>query len=141
MTRSLSSLFIVLTLYFLLTGCTSREDADATLAKGCEAAVGAMLPADAEIDHVTGTSFTPAAQGTDFRHVTLNAVILDGWLEVENEYECTFQEKRSLFGGHRASFEQLKIDDRIYGRSGNEIVGSMDDFTKIEDAVRRAMYE
>jgi hypothetical protein len=40
-----------------------------------------------------------------------------------------------------ASLYQLRIGDQVYGKAGNEILGDAQDFIKLTDAIRAAMYE
>jgi hypothetical protein len=40
-----------------------------------------------------------------------------------------------------ASIYQVRTGERIVGKSGNEILGDAQDFLKLTDAIREAMYE
>lgn len=125
----------------LLSGCVSREQADAKLAKGCEAGVKAMLSEGRTIAKIADTKFSPSPEGPSMRHVTLNAIENDGFLEVENKFECVFDEQFGLFNmNYTASIYQVRTGERVIGKSGNEILGDAQDFLKLTDAIREAMY-
>ncbi len=125
----------------LLTGCIDRAQADAKLAKGCEAGVNTMLENGDQIGKVVKTEFTPATEGQGMRHVALTATIKDDWSEQEQTYECVFEED---FGPmnmtHTAAIYQVKVGDKVIGKSGNEIMGDAQDFLKLNEAIRQAMY-
>lgn len=136
--RFILSLFCVLT----LSGCVNRTQADAKLSRACEAAVNTILDDTQRIDKVKSATFTGSPVGPDFRHVTIHTIMLDGWLETDYDYDCIFQEGFGfLNSGYTASIHQVKTEDRIIGKSGNEISGDFDDFVKLTDAVRKALYE
>lgn len=125
-----------------LSGCVDREYADNTLKKGCLAGINALLPEGSELKEVIDIKFEPSPVGPDFRHVEIKALEMDGWLEEETSYKCVFQESFSFMNKtHTASIYQIRIGDRLVGKSGNEIVGTVEDFTKLTDAMREAMYE
>lgn len=125
----------------LLSGCVSREQADAKLAKGCEAGVNALLPEGRTISKVADAKFSPSPEGANMRHVTLKAIENDGFLEVENSFECIFEESFGfLNANYTASVYQVRTGERVVGKSGNEILGDAQDFLKLTDAIREAMY-
>lgn len=125
-----------------LTACVSREQADEKLARACSAGVSAILPEGQEIGPIGDKKFTPASDGPNMRHVALTVKMDDGWIEDNTTYECVFEEN---FGFMRttytASLYNLKAGERIFGKSGNEISGDAEDFIKLTDAVRKALYE
>lgn len=126
----------------LLTGCVNREQADEKLVKGCAAGIAALLPEGRTMGEIKSTKLTESPEGANFRHVTLSAIEKDGWLENEVEYECTFEENFGfLNSNYTGSIYQIKFDDQVYGKSGGEILGSAEDFVKLTDAIRKAMYE
>jgi len=135
--------FVLTTICLLaLSGCVSREQADAKLARGCEAGVKALLPEGMTLDRVTEKKFSPSPEGRDMRHVTLKTVTLDGWLETEQDYECIFEESFGLFNmSYTAAIHQVHTGDKVYGRAGREILGDAEDFLKLEEAIRGVMYE
>jgi hypothetical protein len=125
-----------------LTGCVSREQADAKLAKGCAAGANSLLPEGQTIGEIVSKTSTPSPEGPDYRHITIKVKQMDGWLEGDGTYECTFQESFGfLKNNYTGSLYQLKIGDKVYGKAGNEIMGTAEDFLKITDAVRDAMYK
>jgi hypothetical protein len=125
-----------------LAGCVSREQADAKLIKGCTAGVSVLLPEGRTVGEIKGSQITASPEGPDFRHVTLNAVEKDNWLENEVQYECTFEEEFGFMNSsYTGSIYQIKFDDQVYGKSGGEILGSAEDFLKLTDAIRKAMYQ
>lgn len=135
-------IFIALAGLLILTGCVSREDADAQLVRGCEAGVNALLPDDRRIDHIARIETGASPSGAGHRHVTLHAVETDDWLETENTYQCIFEESFGFLNtSYTASIYQLRFDNHVYGRAGREVTGSMQDFIRLTDAIRRAMYE
>ena len=104
-----------------LTGCVNREQADAKLAKACEAAVNVFLGEGQRIDKIKDASFTASPIGPDMRHVTIHTIMMDGWIEAENDYECVFQEGFGfLNSGYTASIYQVKVGEDVYGKSGND---------------------
>ena len=142
MNYKLSILALCFTSLFL-TGCVSREYADNTLKKGCIAGIKAMLPEDKEFRDVLDVKFEPSPVGPDFRHVKITAIEMDGWLETEAEYQCIFQESFGLFKNHHtASIYQLRYGEGLMiGKSGRDIIGSPENFLKLTDAIREALYE
>lgn len=126
----------------LLTGCVSREHADAKLAKACEAGVNVVLPEGRKITRVAKTDFSPATEGPAMRHVKLTAIETDGFLEIENAFDCVFEESSGfLNSNHTASVYYVRAGDRMIGKSGNEIIGSAAEFMELNDAMRDAMYK
>ena len=125
-----------------LTACGSKQEAEAKLARGCEAALKVMLDKPdytRQIDKVTGTSF---GMSEGYRLVTLKAITKpkESGSEMEESFDCKFQETQ-MFNYIRwsADLVQLKIDDTIYGSSGGEIYGSVEDQIKLTNAVTNAM--
>lgn len=125
-----------------LSGCVNREQADAILVKGCMAGVGSLLPEGETTGEIKDKSFSPSSIGPGMRYVKITTTAADGWLEEANTFECIFDESFGLFNSNYvASIYQLRFGDQVYGKSGNEIQGSFDDFLKLTDAIRKAMYE
>lgn len=133
--------FFGLAAVLLLTGCMSREQADAKLSTACGAAVGAMLPEGSRIDSVKAFHGEPSGEGPGLRHMTITAMYMDGWIEQENEYECVFEESFGFASmSYTASIYQVRWDGEMIGKSGGEIVGDAEDFIKLTDAVRKSLY-
>ena len=124
----------------LLAGCVSREQADAKLGKGCAAGISALLPEGRKIERIVDTKFSASPLGDDMRLVQLKAIENDGFLEIETNFECTFEEGFGPFGlSYNGVIHQMRIGETIIGRSGDEILGSATDFIKLTDAVTDAM--
>lgn len=135
--RILMALLCVL----MLSGCMSREQADAKLAKACEAAVNAFLDETQRIDNIKDATFSGSPVGPDYRHVTIHTIMIDGWLETEYDYECIFQEGFGfLNSGYTASIYQVNTGETIIGHSGNQILGDAEEHIKLNNAVREALY-
>lgn len=43
--------------------------------------------------------------------------------------------------GYTAAIYQVIMDERVVGGAGSEILGSAQEFIKLNDAVRKALYE
>jgi hypothetical protein len=141
MTARLHTFVLLGTCALLLSGCVSREQADAKLAKGCEAGVNVLLPEGRTISKVASSKFSPSPEGPNMRHVELKAIENDGFLEVENTFECVFDESFGFMNmNYTASVYQVRTGERVVGKSGNEILGDANDFLKLTDAIREAMY-
>ncbi len=126
----------------VLTGCVSRDQADAKLAKACAAGVNVFLQDGQQIDKIVESKFTPSPVGQGFRHVTLVAIVKNDWLEQNHTYECDFQESFGFMGtSYSASIEKLDAEGTVIGRAGGEILGDAQDFIKLTDAIRKALYD
>lgn len=131
------------TALMLMTGCVDRATADAKLAKGCAAGVKALMKDDLELKSVNSFDATESPEGPDMRFITIHTTTADGWLDMDRDYSCIFEESFGfLNSSYTASIYQLRVsDDEIYGKSGREIMGDAQDFIKLTDAIRKAMYE
>jgi len=140
--KSKLPLYVSLICAMALTGCVNREQADAKLAKACEAAVNVFLVDGQRIDKVKGSTATASPEGPDMRHITIQTIMMDGWIEAENNYECVFQEGFGfLNSGYTASIYQVKVGDTVVGKSGNEVLGTAEEHMKLNEAVRKALYD
>jgi hypothetical protein len=139
---SMNRLSIIALLSLLvLSGCVSREQADEKLAKGCAAGVQSLLPDGVKIDHIAGKEASKSPEGPDMRYIKIKTVTIDGVLPEDKDYECIFEEEFGFMNAsYTASIYQVRTGDATYGKSGNEIMGNADDFLKLTDAVRQAMY-
>lgn len=125
----------------LLSGCVSREQADAKLAKACAAGVNALLPEGRKIERTIDTKFSAAPDEPDMRLVKLKAIENDGFLEVESDFECTFEEGFGLFNmSYYAAAHQVRMGERVVGRDGDSILGDSSEFAKLTDAVNGALH-
>jgi hypothetical protein len=77
------------------------------------------------------------------RFITIHTTTADGWLDEDRDFSCIFEESFGFMNmNYTASIYQLRIsDDEIYGKAGKEIMGDAQDFIKLTDAIRKAMYE
>lgn len=139
--NSLSKTLIAALCVFTLSGCVSREDADATLKLGCVAGIKALLPDGTEMGDIQEIAFEHSPIGNDFRHIGIKAIQDDGWLQEEKQYVCIFQENFGMFNSHHtASIHQIRIgEDKIVGKVGNDIIGTPDEFLKLTEAIRVSM--
>ena len=123
-----------------LTGCVSREEADAKLALGCEAASLLFAQQGVQVETTGQIIFGQSDLGKNFRHVLMSVTETDGWHQEQKEYRCIFMEE---FGFARlryvATIYQVRVGDQIFGKEGNEIIGSLEDHIRLTDAVARAM--
>lgn len=127
---------------FTLSGCVSREQADEKLSKACAAGVNVFLPEGQVIDAIKNSESTPSPIGTNFRHIKLTATVKNDWLEQDHIYDCDFQESFGFLGmSYTASIERLDAEGKIIGRAGKEILGDAQDFIKLTEAIRKALYE
>ena len=127
---------------FALSGCVDQATADAKMARGCEAAVQALVPGSREIVQVKNTSFEnkPLEDEGIHRHVTLSVLEKDGWAELDKSYNCVFLEQWGfLRTTHGALIMQVNIDDKKYGRAGSGLSGSIKEFIRLTESVDKAM--
>lgn len=127
----------------LLTGCISREQADTRLANGCAAGAENFIEEGVKIKKIVKSSFSTSTElGEGYREIILDVVESDGWYETDNQYKCIFAEEFTPFNAsHKASLYQIKVDDELYGKKGDEIIGSFQDHLKLTETVDRAMRE
>lgn len=127
---------------FILSGCVSREQADAKLTKACAAGVNVFLPEGQEVGEIKNSESTPSPIGPGFRHIKLTATVKNDWLEQDHIYDCDFQESFGFLGmSYAASIERLDAEGTVIGRAGKEILGNAQDFIKLTEAIRKALYE
>ena len=127
----------------LLSGCVSQDQADAKIARGCEAGVKALL-APVTIKEVKAKHFS-FEENSEGRHraVKLDTVTKDGWLETEKSYACVFAQQWGLFkSSHTALLTRIELPDgRIVGKKDNKIIGDMGQFLKLTETVQDAMQQ
>jgi hypothetical protein len=125
-----------------LTGCGAEQEIQAKMARGCEAAVKAMLSKDIydrQIESVNGSKF---GMSDGYRLVTIDVTSKTKEFNdpVEDSFSCKFEETKVLgFLGWKAALVQVKIDDVIYGSDGGELFGTVEDQMALTAAVEAAM--
>jgi hypothetical protein len=133
---------LIALLSLTLTACISQDNADVKMAKGCVAAVNALIKDDGkEIMEVKSKNYAQEdAEGGLHRRVTINAIEKEGWLELDKEYSCLFMQQWGLFkSSHNALLVQVKIEDELYGKKDGTIIGDFEDFLKLTKVVDSAM--
>ena len=132
--------FLVLSV-LVLSGCVTREQADAKLARGCAAGAELFLEEGYKIKEIKDKIFRDDPElGRGFREVRLFVVESDGWYDTDQEYKCVFSETIGLFNmSHNATIYQLKLHDQTYGKEGSQILGSFEDHLKLTETVEQGM--
>jgi hypothetical protein len=133
--------WLMLLSVLVLSGCVSREDADAKLARGCAAGAELFLEEGYKIKEIKDKIFRDDPElGRGYREVRLFVVESDGWYDADQEYKCIFEETMGPFGmSHAATIHQLKMHDQTWGKEGDKIVGSFDDHLKLTETVEQGM--
>ena len=126
----------------LLSGCVDRAMADAKLTKGCIAGAKTFIDEGFEIKEIKDKKYQNApGLGKGHREVTITALESDGWYEGDETYQCIFYEEFSAFNiGHRASIYQIRAKERIYGKEGDKIHGSLNEWIKLSETIEDAMH-
>lgn len=125
----------------VLTGCVTREQADARIARGCAAGVELFLDEGFKIKEIKDTFFKDSKDlGKGYRNVIIKAIESDEWLDVDKQYECIFAESFGfLNSSHVATIYQVKVNGQTYGKEGDKILGSFQDHLKLTEVVEQAM--
>lgn len=133
--------FLSLVALLMLTGCVTREQADAKLARACAAAAEIFLDEGFTIKEIKDRLYGDVKDlGPGYRRVTLKAIESDSWFEVDKDYECIFVESFGFANmSHRATIYQVKVNDQVYGKEGDKILGSMETHLKLNEAVDKAL--
>lgn len=126
----------------ILSGCVSREQADAKLARGCLAGAEIFLDEGFKIGEIKNKTFRDApGLGKGYREVTLKVLETDGWYEADRDYQCIFAEEFAIANlNHTASLYQLRMHDQVYGKEGDQLLGSFQDHLKLTEKVEQAMF-
>lgn len=120
-----------------LTGCMSREQADTRLERACAAGAELFIEEGHKIKEVKDRIFRQSPEfGGGYREVRLTVVDSDGWYDADKDIQCVFVESFNFFG-HSATIHQLKMDDKIWGKQGNEVLGTMEEHLKLNETVER----
>lgn len=124
-----------------LNGCVSREQADEKLAQACAAAASVFLEDGMEIKDIKSKTFgTPQDFGSGYREVKLSTLESDGWVDEDKNYKCVFIEDTGVFGSsYNAEIYLLDTGPQIFGKSGNEIHGSIQELSEINSAVSNVL--
>lgn len=124
-----------------LAGCVSQDQADEKMARGCKAGIDSLLgSANIETVKSTNYSFENNLEG-QHRRITLETVMKDGWLELDQSYSCLFAQQWGFFkSSHAAVLVQVKFPDgRVVGKKDGVIVGELQDFVNLSNTVEKAM--
>jgi hypothetical protein len=132
---------LLLSSSLLLTGCISREQADHRLQNGCAAGAELFMEEGHKIKEVKDHIFRDNPDlGPGYREVRLTVVDSDGWYDADKEIKCIFAENYGMFGSsHTATIYQLKMDDKTWGKEGNEILGTMEEHLKLTETVEQGL--
>jgi hypothetical protein len=126
----------------LLTGCISREQADAKLVAACRAGISALKPDEADaIKAITDVHAGPSSQGPTIRAITMKqAANEDGWITDPVTYSCSFDETFGMFHmGWTAMVRNVNLGDRVIGETGSVIQGDANDFMVLTKAVQGSL--
>ncbi len=137
----MKNLFICLSCAIFLCSCVTRDQADKRLEAGCSAAAEMFIDSDFFIKDIKRVISKPSVEfGASYRDITIFAVESDNWLDIDKEYKCTFSEEFGLFNTtYHASIYQIHVNDEIYGKKDNKILGDLEDHLKLVKAVEDAM--
>ncbi len=138
--RSRWSLAMTMTLALLtLTSCVSREQADKRLENGCAAGAELFFEEGHKVKEIKDSQFRDDPKlGSGYREIRLTIVDSDGWYDADKEIKCIFVENFN-FVQHTATIYQLKMDERTWGKEGNEILGTMEEHLKLTETVEQGM--
>lgn len=127
----------------LVTACSSREDADRKMAKGCEAGVRVLLAketSDRQIDKIRDKSFSSDGK---IRIVTLSGGTKNkayGY-DADETFTCRFTEDYGPgFFNWQAAVQQIKIGDTVFGKDeAGTLQGELQDYMNLVGDVDDAM--
>jgi hypothetical protein len=123
----------------VLTGCVSREQADKRLERGCAAGAELFFDEGHKIKEIKDRIFRDDPNlGKGYREVRLTVVDSDGWYDADREIRCIFSENFN-FAQHVATIYQLKMDDKTWGKEGNEILGTMEEHLRLTETVEQGL--
>ena len=133
-------LIAVFSLLFV-SGCVDRKTADQKLVKACSAAIEAFSNEGDKVEDINSQTIgNHPTLGATHRQVKLNVAITDGYHTRDEEHSCVFFEEFGFANmSHRASIYQLNYNGQIIGQENYEIQGSLEDMTKLTDAVDKAL--
>ncbi len=132
---------LILMSFLPLIACTSQEQADAKMVKGCKAAVSSLI-SPKEIIEVKKEEFSFEKTQDDgkLRSIALTIFEKDGWIEIDKTYSCLFLEQWGFMKtSHKALIIQVDIDGEITGKVDGRIQGGFDEFLKLTETIDKAM--
>ncbi len=125
----------------LLSACgDGRGEKDKILARGCQAGIKSLMAQDKydrQIDKVHSRKFSDTPDG---RKIVLKVTTKNkefGYPKDES-FNCIFAETSNILGW-KADLQQINIGEDIYGRKDGKILGEMQEFLDLTDAVNKAM--
>lgn len=127
----------------VLTGCVSREEADAKLGKACKAAAGLLLTDGFTVKSVNNVDAgTTAEFGGGYRKITVSVTESDSWLDVDKDYKCVFAEEFGIFNSSfDADLFQIDVDGQVFGMKDGQILGGPEMQIKLDRAVKSVLYD
>lgn len=136
-------LILAFTSVLLVTACSSREEADRKMAKGCEAGVKVLLAKENSERQISKVKSKTFSEDGKIRVVTLAANVKNkvyGY-DADETFTCRFTEDYSVgFIGWRASMQQIKLGETIFGKNdAGEIQGDLQDYMNLSGEVDDAM--
>lgn len=139
--KALPSILALSATALALTGCVDRATADAKLVTACSAGIEAFLPESDDIQKINNQNLTNHPDhGKGYRLVELDVTVSDGFHARDESHSCIFLEEFSVFNlSHNASIYQLNYGGQIIGQQNYEIQGSLQDMTKLTNAVDAAL--
>jgi uncharacterized lipoprotein NlpE involved in copper resistance len=123
-----------------LAGCVDQQQADAKMGEGCKAAIAAMIEPKRLLETKSINYADEKTEGSIYRRIVVRAIEKDGWVEIEKEYKCLFAQQWGLFkSSHTALLEQLSVGEQFYGKKDGKIIGSIEDFMRLNSKADTAM--
>ena len=137
--KKLSAFLFLSTL--ALAACVDREDADTKLGMGCSAGIQAMLPENHVLKQLKSTNFAASPDlGAEYRMVKMQFADSDGFADADHEATCIFHEQFGYMNaGYTAQIYQLKIDEQVWGKQGEQIQGTYEENLKLQEHVNEAL--
>jgi hypothetical protein len=127
----------------LVTACSSRDEADRKMARGCEAGIRVLLAkenSDRQLDRVTSRNFSSDGK---IRVITMagGTKHKEYGYDTDETFSCRFTEEYSVgFIGWRASLQQIKIGETIFGKdNAGTLQGDLQDYINLTGEVDDAM--
>lgn len=123
-----------------LSGCVNQEQADAKMAKGCEAALMEKMGADNIKDVKPMGGEAQVTVDGEYRKINLTYVETGSFDETPLPAFCLFNEQWGMGkSSHTAILDQLSVNGDVSGKQGGVVQGDLQDFLKLTDAAARGM--